>query len=159
MANSSRLPCARALFAEQSHETKNQDVSNWELQMFERMSQIRQMEASVYSLAEGQCCLMSERHHAELRERDARLAQRDAEILQAEQMVEEARVHVAATAHINPSELYKQRQLLQAEYDKSLAEMAQLQEDRARALAAQKIEQDKTIHRSLSLAQLREEVT
>ena len=96
------------------------------------MSQIRQMETKVCSLAEGHIYHLSEGHLAELRERDARLAQRDAEIIQAEHLVEEARVHVATSTHINPSELYRQRQRMQSEYDRSLAEMAEIQEERAR---------------------------
>ena len=108
------------------------------------MSQIRQMETNVYSLAEEHVWHLSETHLAELRERDARLSHRDAELAHAEQVVEEARIHVAATSQMNPAELFIQRQWMQSEYEQSLTEMAQIHEDRARLLAAQKAEQDKT---------------
>ena len=49
-------------------------------------------------MAEEHIWHLSETHLAELRERDARLSQRDAEVTRAEQVVEEARIHVAATS-------------------------------------------------------------
>ena len=77
------------------------------MQLFERMAQIREMETSVYSLAEGHIYHLSEGHLSEIRERDALLARKDAEVLRAQQMVEEARSDISAST--NPSELYKQQ--------------------------------------------------
>ena len=107
-----------------------------EVQLFERMAQIRQMETNVCSLAEGQIYHLSEGHLTELRERDARIAQRDAEVVHAQRMVEEARVAIVAST--TPSELYEQRQQFRAEYEQSLAEMSHVQEERDRVHSALK---------------------
>ena len=141
----------------ESQESKSHPVSNLESELFEKMSQVRQMENNVYSMTEAHIRRMSENHHAELRERDARLMHQDAELAHAQQVVAEAHRYVSSNT-VTPAELYEQRQRMQSEYEQSLREVARVQEERARLLAAQKNEQDKTTHMSLSLSRLKEEV-
>ena len=66
---SSRSTCLGQAVQEsqQSRDCKSRKVSGVELQLYDRMSHIRQMETNVYSLAEEHIWHLSEFHLAELR--------------------------------------------------------------------------------------------